>query len=283
MPNNFYPDLPLTNFPENLDQFLTYLNIASSDGQYVVQYQQAMSVGNTTLANQALEQISSASQKIIKATDLNKLSQAMLAVERFYKTDIEPYIDTQQSSWLNTINRFRYLGEWTSGTSYQQNNMVTYTSSGLTLLFIATDNPPLGTPPSNTTYWRMLTIQGPEGPSGEGLTYLQQWESSKTYQENDAVTYGGGLWMALQENTNIEPGTNDQFWQLVLPVIMTTYPIQPTEPTVQTAGDLWFNTQENPTKYYYLEALENPAGPAQITAGYQAYDANGNIITGTRA
>lgn len=278
--SELYQDLALTQYPENLDTFTTWLNITASDGPLIAQYQAAMEAGNTVLANQILAQIPNATQKIIKATDLNKITQAILAVERFYKTDIEPYIQTQQESWLNTINRFSYQGVWASGTSYLQNNIVSYTNSGLQLLFLATANPPLGTPPTNTSYWRVLTIQGQQGTSGPGLTYMQEWNSSTTYNTNDAVTYGGGLWMALQPSTNVQPGTNDEFWKLVIPIITTTYPIQATQPTAQSAGDLWFNTQDNPTRYYYLEPLDNPITDEMIPEGYQAYGVNGEVLDG---
>lgn len=276
-----YPDLSLTVFPDGgLDTFTTWLNITSTDGPLIAQYQAAMEAGNTVLANQILAQIPSATQKIIKATDLNQLTQAMLAVERFYKTDLEPYIQNQQESWLNTINQFSYKGAWSSGTAYLQNNIVLYTTSGLQLLFLATATPPLGTPPTNTSYWRVLTIQGQQGSSGPGLTYMQEWNASTTYNTNDAVTYSGGLWMALQPSTNVQPGTNEEFWKLVIPIITTTYPIQSTQPLTQVQGDLWFNTQDNPTQYYYLEQLENPATVNQIASGFEAYDDQGNVLVG---
>ena len=275
-----YEDLPLTQYPENLDTFTQWLNIVASDGPLIQQYLTAMNAGNQTLANQILTQIPSASQKIIKATDLNKISQAILAVERFYLTDIQPYIQNQQESWLNTINQFSYQGAWSSGTAYLQNNIVLYTTNGLQLLFLATATPPLGTPPTNTAYWRALTVQGQQGSSGPGLTYMQEWVSSTSYNTNDAVTYSGGLWMALQPSTNVQPGTNDEFWKLVIPIITTTYPIQSTQPLTQVQGDLWFNTQDNPTQYYYLEQLENPAAVNQIAAGFEAYDDQGNLLVG---
>ena len=149
-----YPDLSLTNFPSSLDQFMTFLNIVASDGPLIAQYQAAMEAGNQTQANQILAQIPQGTQKIITAVTLNQLSQAMLAIERFYKTDIEPYIQTQQENWLTIINQFSYQGVWESGTSYVVNNLVSYTVSGLNLVYIATSTPPVGTAPTNRQYWR---------------------------------------------------------------------------------------------------------------------------------
>ena len=281
MPNNLYPDLPLTNFPSNIDTFTTWLNIVASDGVLIQQYQAAIQAENTTLANQILTQIPQATQKIITATDLNKLSQAMLAVERFYLTDIEPYIETQQQSWLTAIQQFSYKGVWQNGTSYVVNNMVSYTVSGLNLIYIATSTPPVGTVPTNTQYWRVLTIQGQPGSSGDGLSYRQEWNSSTTYNTNDAVTYDGAVWMALQSSQNRLPDSSPQYWRLIMNLETVAYPIQDTVPTNLQVDGLWFNTSDNPTDYVYLAPLTNPSSASNIAAGFLAYDHYGNLIVGT--
>ena len=270
-----------TTFPGQIQTFPTMYDITSSDAALVAQYQSAMESGNQTLANQILAQIPQGTQKIITATDLNTLSQAMLAIERFYLTDVEPYIETQQQSWLTTINQFSYQGVWASGTTYVVNNIVSYTTSGVDLLFIATSNPPVGTSPTNINYLRILTIQGQQGTSGEGLSYRQEWNSSTQYSTNDVVTYDGALWMALQASQNRLPDSSPQYWQLVMNLGTITYPIQDTVPTNLQVDGLWFNTSQNPTNYVYLAPLTNPASASNIASGYQAYDANGNLIIGT--
>lgn len=277
-----YPDLSLTVFPDGgIDQFMTFLNIVASDGPLIAQYQQAMEAGNTTQANQILAQIPQSTHKIITASTLNRLSQAMLAIERFYLTDIEPYITQQQENWLTIINQFSYQGVWKSGTSYVVNNLVSYTVSGLNLVYIATSAPPVGTPPTNTQYWRVLTIQGQPGTSGTGLSYRQEWNNSITYSQNDAVTYDGAIWMALQASQNRIPDSNPQYWQLVMNLETTAYPIQDTVPTNLQVDGLWFNTSGNPTQYYYLNSLPNEADDSQILEGYMAYNSNGELITGS--
>ena len=281
MPNDLYNDLPLTNFPSSVDQFMTFLNIVASDGPLIAQYQQAMEAGNTTLANQILTQIPQGTQKIITATDLNTLSQAILAVERFYLTDIKPYVQNLQQDWLSVINQFTYKGVWQSGTSYVTNNLVSYTVSGLNLVYIALSDVPVGTAPTNQTYWRLLTIQGQAGASGTGLSYRQEWNNSTTYSTNDAVTYDGSLWMALQPSQNQQPSNVSQYWKLVMDFEVTTYPIQSTPPSNLQSNGLWFNTSNNPSNYVYLSPLTNPASASNIAAGFQAYDQHGNLLVGT--
>ena len=281
--SQLYPDLPV-NFPDRLDSFPTWFNIVASDGPLIAQYQEAMSEGDIDRANQILAEIPNGTQKIIKAVDLNQLSSAILAVERFYKENIESYVDNKQQEWLNVINQFSYKGVWSIGESYQVNNFVTYATSGFTMLYIATATPPVGNAPTDINYWRLLTIQGQQGVSGEGLAYRQKWEPTKQYGTNDVVTYDGALWMTLQPSQGITPSEDSissQYWKKVLSLEATAYPIQDTPPANQKAGELWFNTSNNQTKYYYLKDLDNPANAESVLEGFQAYDANGNLIVGT--
>lgn len=279
--SSLYSDLPLENFPGQKDQFTTWLDITASDGPLILQYQNALQAGNISLANQILSQIPSGTQKLIKAVDLNKYSQVILALERFYDSDIKPYIESKQQSWTATVNQFSYKGTWSSGTSYQVNNLVSYTTSGITLIYIATSTPPIGTVPTNTIYWRRMTIQGAQGVSGQGLSYRQEWNVSTQYQTNDAVTYNGVLWASLQSNQSIQPGTNGSIWKSVITFETASYPIQDTEPQGLVEGDLWFNTQRNPTNYVYLAPLSSSAQDSDIRAGKQVYDDQGNLLVGT--
>lgn len=277
-----YPDLPLTQFPSNgIDIFPNYQNITPADGNLIAQYMEAMNQGNQVLANQILAQIPNATQKIIKATDLNKVMQAVLATERFFKDDIYDYILEQQENWQEIINQFAYVGTYSSGNTYNKYNMVDYTVSGVKLLYIATNTVPVATPPTSTNYWRVLTIQGTEGEAGQGLSYRQEWQPSVQYDVNQAVTYSGVLWMALQPNLGIEPGTNDEIWKKVMDFSVVVYPIQPTPPINQAIGGLWFNTENNPTDYVYLQPLITPATSSEVLVGYQAYGEDGVILNGT--
>ena len=279
--SELYPDLPLSNFPSSVDSFPTWLDVVASDGPLIQQYKNALESGNSVLANQILQQIPSATQKLITSVSLNTLSQCILAVERFYSTNIESYINTLQENWTELIQQFSYKGVWASGTSYVTNNLVSYTVSGLTLIYIAIVDVPVGAVPTNTTYWRPFTIQGLPGISGAGFSYCQEWNSAVNYTTSDAVTYNGALWIALQPNINQNPSSDSDYWELVMNLEVTTYPIQNTEPVNLQVNGLWFNTQVNPVSYYYLSPLTNPAQASNIDSGFQAYDANGNLIVGT--
>lgn len=271
----------MSNFPNSLDSFINYVNITAADGPLIRQYLEAMQQGNQVEASNIFTQIPAGTQKLITAQGLNKIVQATLALERFWNTDIFPQIENLQQSWENLINRLSYKDTWSSGTAYDQNNIVDYTVNGQQLLFIAILEPPTGTPPTNTTYWRQITMQGLQGPSGESWAYRGEWDAAQEYTDNDVVSYDGVLWHAKQTNVNRQPNQSPDYWELMLMPNIATYPIQETAPVNQVSGGLWFNTDPSPTQYYYLAPLSRPATAAQITAGYQAYGANGQVIVGT--
>lgn len=276
-----YPDLPLTQFPGSVDQFKTFLDVTASDGPYIQQYIQALQQNDLQTAQTVLAQIPAASQKLVQAMDLNQLIQAMMAVERFYSTDIYPYIQTQQQNWQAIVNQFSYISAWAPNTTYDINNMVSYSSGGSNLIYIAIDDVPVNVQPTNTQYWRQMTIQGESGGTGPGLSYLQDWNNSTQYVQNNAVTYDGAIWMALQANTGTQPGTSSSTWQQIISFTNGMYPVQATQPSGLGNGQLWFNTSGNPTNYVYLAPLSNPAQASDIPQGLQAYDMYGNLIVGT--
>src|SRR5262249_14834292 len=51
--------------------------------------------------------------------------------------------------------------------------------------------------------------QGPQGPQGPvGINFRSAWASSIPSSANDAVTFAGTTYLALQANTNVEPDTD---------------------------------------------------------------------------
>lgn len=276
-----YEDLGLTNFPDSIDTFLTYLNITATDAPLIAQYQSAVESGDFTTAQTVLAQIPSYTQKLIKATDLNKIMQSILALERFYKSDIQSYVAQKQTEWEAIVGDFDYVGNYSSGTTYATNNVVSYTAGGLTLLYIAIGNPPVGTVPTNTTYWRVLTIRGQQGPSGEGLSYRGNWDNAQQYNINNCVTFDNILWGATASNINAQPSMDSQYWEAILQLASTIYPVQSDEPADQQVGELWFNTTGEIAGLNILNPLSNPAEANQIINNYQAYNDAGTLVVGT--
>ena len=240
-----YQSLQFTTFPDDIQSFVTMLNMSVEDGAAVTGYQQAMQAGNNTLARQYYSQITNANQKFIDATKMNTLMDTCVALQKFYKTDIEPYIQSQQTIWGNRINQFNYVGDYSASTLYAVNNFVTYTASGVRNVYICVKVPPIGTAPTNTTYWRKLSIQGLQGPSGENLSFRYAWDSGEIYYPQDVVVYDNVVWGCLVQNSNQTPQSGSTYWRSIYSPQQVVYPFSAQEPTNMEAGFLWFKIKGN--------------------------------------
>lgn len=238
--SNTYPELPNTNFPDRLDNFPSFLNINASDGNYIKRYQLAIQEGDYNKAQEAYKEIPNVERKLISAKHLNKLSDACLAVEKFYKTDIKDYIENKQKEWEIIVDRFQYKGIWNAGTQYEKNNYVDYIVDGNKLLYIATSKPPLGTRPTDPNYWRIFGIKGAQGEAGKGLVFALKWDATARYGVGNVVTYENALWVSLKENINNSPYIDSDIWEMIGRLELATYPVQAATPTNQKSGELWF-------------------------------------------
>lgn len=231
-----YPDLARTTFPSSEQAFPVMLDIVAADGRNVKGFQEAMMAGNTDLARVYYDLIESADQKFVTAEMLNTLFQTCVAVQRFYKTDVQPYVTSKQQEWQLIIDQMGYKAAFDVNTQYKKNNYVVYNN----LIYIATADPPLGTYPNNTTYWRQMTIKGQQGASGVGMAFSGDWEASQNYTEQDVVIYGSALWGATAASVNQIPSEGSAYWRLIFRNSPQIYPVQSATPVGQAVGDLWF-------------------------------------------
>lgn len=238
-----YTDLTYTTFPDTEQSFVEMIDMNSSDGALMTQYQTAMQNGDFATARTVLTQIPNYNNKILDSIKMNTLFDTTVALERFYKTNVEPYIETKQQEWEQLVQlftaNFAYIGPYQQGAQYKQNNIVSAVNplTGDTNLYIAIQNN--SAPLTDTTSWRVLTIKGTQGESGDGLTFMGSWNSTTAYNEGDVVTYQNDLWSALQANTNQEPTSTTGYWQNYGNFPVISIMVSQTQPT-QSIGDFWF-------------------------------------------
>ena len=79
-----------TSYPNSVQTFPQMIDLASSDGTLVQQYQAAMQAGNLALAKQILAQIPNNQNKIITADYLNTINDTVVAVEQYFRGRYSP-------------------------------------------------------------------------------------------------------------------------------------------------------------------------------------------------
>ena len=240
-----YPSLQFTTFPEQVQTFVTMLNMTVADAPNVRGYQQAMEAGNKTLAQQYYKRITNANRKFVDSTKMNRLMDTCVALQNFYLTDIKPYIDDLQTTWTDRIDQFNYVGNYSASKLYAVNNFVTYTVSGVRNVYICVKVPPVGTAPTNTTYWRKLSIRGLQGPSGENLSFRYAWSSAEIYYPEDVVVYDNVVWGCLVQNSNKTPQSGSTYWYSIYSPQQVVYPFSAQQPNNMETGFLWFKIKGN--------------------------------------
>lgn len=241
--STLYQDLAFTNFPGALDNISLKSNITNAtDASLVSQIQTAIIAGDFITASSLLNANPQLNGKIFNSNDYNTLRDAILALERFYTNDISLYVTEKQAEWEANVNRFNFQGVFSNTIQYYQNNMVNYTTTDGTFLYLCISNPPTGTLPTDTNYWRILTLRGERGNTGVGgmaFTYL--WDSAMQYNTNNIVVYGDKWWGALQSNHGQTPVSGSSYWQEILTALPAIQiPVTSVQPSSQILGDQWY-------------------------------------------
>ena len=79
-----------TSYPNSVQTFPQMIDLLTSDGPLVQQYQTAMQTGNLTLAQQILAQIPNNQSKIITADYLNTINDTVVAIEQYFRGRYSP-------------------------------------------------------------------------------------------------------------------------------------------------------------------------------------------------
>lgn len=234
---------PYSNFPNELDSWEEFKDVVATDAILLNQYQQYVLAGDMQNAQYIYQQIPEANKKFIGALVMNQFADAIMSVEEFYNdSGFEAYAQEKQIEWQAIIDQFSYIGIYNAATQYYKNNIVLYNANGQNYLYINIYNgiTPIGTMPTNPSYWRVLTIQGQQGEAGNSTTFYFNWDSSTQYRANNVVALGSSLYVALQDNINNMPAIGSTYWERIFTVPQTHYPLQENQPGGAVTGDLWF-------------------------------------------
>lgn len=191
-----YPTLTETNFPDSVDSFTRMSDISYADISLVNQYNEYILAGNTSAANQILIDNPSLENKIMNASNMNKILDALSAIQQFFKNNVQTYIDDKSDVIQEQIDNFTDKGNYSGATTYIANNIVSYNGEGYICKQESTGNLP-----TNTNYFTKIASRGVQGASGTGLTWRGNYSAEINYYKDDCVTDGNKIWAALQNST----------------------------------------------------------------------------------
>ena len=98
--------------------------------------------------------------------------------------------------------RFDYRGAYNGATTYERNDVVTY--GGNVYVYKLTTST-AGNLPTDSAFWDLMV---------EGFNYRGVWSSATQYLIADLVSYGGKVYIALQDTINDNPVTATSDWSV---------------------------------------------------------------------
>lgn len=199
-----YLDLPETNFPQMVDTFDRATDVTIDLLPLVKQYQNLYNNNRLNEASQLLIDNPQLQNCMINAKTINRCYDGIKALQRYYFSDIQKYIE----------ELIVYKGEYNSSYSYQKYDVVIYNSSA----YLCISNSNIGDLPTSDKFIQ-ITLQGERGESGWGLAYIGMWQADKTYTQYDCVTYNNVLYASMiNDNIGRTPSQNSSYWTVVFDV-----------------------------------------------------------------
>lgn len=190
------PDLTGTMFPDEIDNWDRWLDPTLQTISAIQRYQSLYSQSKFEEANEVIQNNPTLKRIIVNAESLNKLQDAIIAIERFYFSDFQAYLQ----------NIVQYRGNYLATKKYPKYSAVTYIEHNAQQAYLCiSPNCPIGTPPTDSSYWIPWTARGEKGESGAGLTPRGTWDEYVDYYKDDMVSWNNKLWAAISDNVGKEP------------------------------------------------------------------------------
>lgn len=182
--------------------------------------------------------------KAFIANSINTIITGLLALENYYYEGVTVYLSNLAMQYQTLINNFRKRSNWLNSVQYTPYNFVAYNND----IYMCFQQPPVGTLPTNTTYWIYLGLKGIDGQPGVNVTMEYNWVQTTPYQMNDLVVYNNNIYVALKDNTGVIPGTDEDTWLVFIQFAKGQIYIGTEAPNVLNNNVVWFQTQTDPSQ-----------------------------------
>jgi hypothetical protein len=186
---------------------------------------------------------------------------------------------------------FNYLGGYQEGTTYEENDVVTYLGSSYISVGDSYGSPPIseGGNGGTNTGWSIFTSKGADG---EGFTFRGEYDTSgaTSYLQNDVVTFWNTTFL-LSEISNYGQAPFDAWGNLVSPWQIFT-PTTPNfrgeyNPDNQQGGEAKYVNGDvvtfNNSTYIVEPKGDLPIGYNYGDPDYDSYDNNWSLFVGSVA
>ena len=239
-----YPQYPNSTFPDVLDSWTRRSDPNIGDITLINQYKAYILAGDITSAQNLIIANPSLKAKIFDSDALNNLQDGLQSVEKFFKDNVEGYIQIKQIEFQGEIDKFNLIGNWSGVTQYYKKNLISY-AGNIYMAKIDSLNHPPTTGDEFDIYWLLYSRKGDKGDTGVSIQYKGDYNPLTSYVIGDAVSYTNGIIYYCKSPTTGNNPSDSTYWVIADKVFASA--IAPTNPT---SGMIWFDTVNIIIKYY---------------------------------
>lgn len=220
---------------------MQFEDIHLSDAQLYTLFRQYYKNGAYQEALNVLAQNPQLDLKTITADNLNELSERVYGMENVYYVEVEQYLANLLQSMQTDANNLSNQNQYSVAQQYYENNFVYYNNE----VYFCIKEPPIGTDPTNTTYWLYLGLFGQNGKFGlSNLTFTGLWNTNTLYTTNQVVYIGHTFYWALQDNQGQNPSTQPStYWGVLFTVKSQRIIVDSVQPSDLQAEEFWFQVK----------------------------------------
>lgn len=212
-------------------------DIHLSDAGLRSQFVSLFTSGDYTGAFDILNNNPQLDNKKIVADALNALNVAITYLENLYYTNVDNFLASELVRLQTAIDRYRKIGIYSGAVQYQVNNFVIYNS----LAYICIAMPPIGTLPTNVTYWEEVGLKGEQGAASLNLTLRYNWSNLTSYLIRDVVVYNEIFYVAKTNNVGKIPSTSTADWEILLSIDRRYIHTEVLDDLLEV-DDIWYKT-----------------------------------------
>lgn len=218
---------------------MQFEDIHLSDTQLYALFRQYYTSGNYSAALNLLSQNPQLQLKAIIADNLNELNERVYGLENVYYVEVEDYLNNLLQSIQTKVNNLSNQNQFISTQQYYPMNFVYYNDE----VYFCIQEPPIGTLPTNTTYWLYLGLFGATGKGSlTNLTFTGEWDNLTSYDVNDVVFIGDTFYWALQSSQGQDPTeTSSAYWGVLFTVPIQQVVVSAVDPaSTLNTNDFWW-------------------------------------------
>lgn len=237
-----YTDLTETQFPDKIDELKRMSDLSTADLPLVNQYYAYYNAGNIVAAAQLLATNPTLLDKLFNAAKFNVLHDALIALERFYMSDVQTYINSVRDSLQEEVDQLTTYGDYDPSVTYQKYNFIIYEGS----VYVAQKNGLKGVVPTigkSDDNWGLISIKGEQGVSGTGLSWRGAYSLTTQYYKDDCVSDGECIWVANKDSIG-QPLVEGEYWMIAITLDEGTLQRRHAAVTVSLPADSWSENRQ---------------------------------------